>query len=381
MDKGYYVTLTGSKNNAGDFLIKKRAFELINAIRPDRKVIDLNGWEELSADKLDLVNNSKALILTGGPALQYNMWPNVYKLTPDLDDIKVPMCTLGIGWKSGIGDWHATRKYPLSGKTHSLLQKIENSGIKSSVRDYHTLNALNSCGYNNFLMTGCPALYVQDSINKPISKPDTVKNVSFSLGVSFLDSKKLEKQMMDVVLGLKDYFSSANFSVIFHHTLTPEKYPQARFSSRHIAGHSRFLSWLESQHISYSDVSGSAENMIEHYSECDIHIGYRVHAHIFMSSVGKPSLLIAEDGRGIALRDVLGGMVLDAYISKHGSLLSKVLAKLRIKDAYNVSDVIPFEVENLLTYESESEWSRSEIVRSSIDTHFGTMTRFLSRLP
>ena len=43
-----YVILTGSKNNAGDFLIKHRAKQLFAKLRPNREIIDLNAWEPLS---------------------------------------------------------------------------------------------------------------------------------------------------------------------------------------------------------------------------------------------------------------------------------------------------------------------------------------------
>ena len=41
--KDQYVILTGSKNNAGDYLIKYRAKQLFANLRPDRKIIDING--------------------------------------------------------------------------------------------------------------------------------------------------------------------------------------------------------------------------------------------------------------------------------------------------------------------------------------------------
>ncbi|MBE0472302.1 MAG: hypothetical protein IBX55_22680, partial [Methyloprofundus sp.] len=93
----YYVILTGSKNNAGDFLIKHRAKKLFEAIRPDREIIDLNAWEPIDDQKLALINASKALILMGGPALQRNMYPGIYKLPANLDEITVPIATMGIG--------------------------------------------------------------------------------------------------------------------------------------------------------------------------------------------------------------------------------------------------------------------------------------------
>ena len=47
--KDQYVILTGSKNNAGDYLIKYRAKKLFAELRPDRSIIDINGWEQLNS--------------------------------------------------------------------------------------------------------------------------------------------------------------------------------------------------------------------------------------------------------------------------------------------------------------------------------------------
>ena len=99
-----YVLLTGSKNNAGDFLIKDRAKALFALLKPSIKLIDFDAWEILDEKKLEVVNNSKALILLGGPALQKQMYPKIYGLCDNLNDIKVPIITMGIGWYSKQGD-------------------------------------------------------------------------------------------------------------------------------------------------------------------------------------------------------------------------------------------------------------------------------------
>jgi len=93
----YYVLLTGSKNNAGDYLIKSRAKDLLSAWRPDREFVDMNGWEPLSDEALDIVNGSEALVLTGGPAINTKMRPLVYALRDNLDEITVPITTFGVG--------------------------------------------------------------------------------------------------------------------------------------------------------------------------------------------------------------------------------------------------------------------------------------------
>ena len=103
-----YVVLTGSKNNAGDYLIKLRGKKLLEEFRPDREVVDYNAWEKFDQERLDEVNSSKALVLLGGPALQSHMRPIIYPMVDDLNEIKVPIAKIGIGWNSINGTWSDT---------------------------------------------------------------------------------------------------------------------------------------------------------------------------------------------------------------------------------------------------------------------------------
>lgn len=47
----YYVLLTGSKNNAGDYLIEHRALNLLIARRTDFGFVDVSGWEPQSGTR------------------------------------------------------------------------------------------------------------------------------------------------------------------------------------------------------------------------------------------------------------------------------------------------------------------------------------------
>ena len=64
--KDYYVVLTGAKKNIGDFLITQKATELLNIFRPDRELIPYRAWENLDSH-IDILNNSKAILILGGP--------------------------------------------------------------------------------------------------------------------------------------------------------------------------------------------------------------------------------------------------------------------------------------------------------------------------
>lgn len=380
--KNQYVVLTGSKNNAGDFLIKYRAKQLFKELRPDREIIDFNAWEKFDEEKLKTVNESKALILLGGPSLQKFMRPNIYKMTENLDDIKIPIVSMGIGWKSISGNWEDTYEYPLSDESIELLNRINDSGCLSSVRDYHTLNSIRFKGYENFLMTGCPAYYDLDFIGKEYQNP-IIKKIAFSLGVSFIHSPSMENLMKENILECSKKFEDKEFEVVFHHGLDKDKFLSTHgATSTHNKRHNEFAKWLEEQNINYVDISGSAENLMDYYSKVDLHIGYRVHAHIFMNSISKFSILISEDGRAKGAKDAIGGIVLDGFINYKKGFLSKVFNKLlKNYDKFEANKHLTKEIISNIEYEKKIDFIRIKNSRNQIDNNLKVMKQFMRQLP
>ncbi|WMN48318.1 polysaccharide pyruvyl transferase family protein [Vibrio alginolyticus] len=380
--KPYYVILTGSKNNAGDYLIKYRAKQLFSDLRPDRDIIDIDGWKSFDEDTLELVNGAQALILMGGPALQRDMYPKVYPLTDDLSEIKAPIVLMGVGWKSLSGNWEDTQNYELSLQTKTLLTRISSDGMTNSVRDYHTLNVMQRNGVERTLMTGCPATYVKNMFDKSIVNKVKIEKVAFSLGVSFLESPEMERQMKATILRLRDRFPiPSQFEVVFHHSTKTEFLNTHNAKRNHLNGHLEFISWLEDKKIDYVDISGSADNLIEYYSSVDMHVGYRVHAHIFMNSISKPSILISEDGRGKALDKVFGGCNIDGFSRVKSSLYSKIKRKLKLSSGYLVDENIDVEVLNMIEYELNNDMPRLRKTRNVINDNYKVMNDFIVSLP
>jgi len=152
--------------------------------------------------------------------------------------------------------------------------------------------------------------------------------------------------------------------------------------SRNKRRHSEFASWLNDNSVKYIDISGSAENLINYYSEVDLHVGYRVHAHIFMSSIKKMSLLFSEDGRAKGCRSAISGMVVDGYLGYKTNAMSKVLNKLiKTYDRYEANPFSTKEAIEMIDYEVKSKGQRSKLARQSIDQNFLTMKDFLRCLP
>lgn len=381
-----YVVLTGAKNNAGDFLIKYRGIKVLQFLRPDREIIDMDRWYELTDDQLSTINQSKALILLGGPSLQKNMYPIIYPLVKDLNKIKVPIITMGIGWKSVKGNWEDSFNYFLTDSSKELLEKIENSGYFSSVRDYHTQNSLHSNGFSNFLMTGCPAYYSIPHLNNKIENL-SFNSIGFSLGVGFVHSKSMEKQMKELLLSIKSNFPSKTLIVAFHHSLKKDAITKSykKEMKYHLKRHIEFSKWLDNHNIEYKDISGSAENLIDFYNNVDCHIGYRVHAHIYMSSINKFSVLITEDGRGKATEKVIGGNVIDGYSNfkerNEMSILDKIKYVTKIGyDRYDIKENITEKSINILKDQDKALLVVTS-VREKIDENFQNMEKFISQLP
>jgi hypothetical protein len=380
--KDTYVILTGSKNNAGDYFIKYRAKHLFKTIRPDREIIDYDAWKPFTIHQLEEVNKSKALILMGGPALQSRMRPNIYRMVDDLGEIQVPIVAMGIGWKSAEGDWDSTHSYEISDQSQELLRRIESSGYISSVRDYHTLNVLFSKGFKQFMMTGCPALYSLEHVGIPTNYPKKIKNISFSVGARFTHSRAMNESLKTVIEGLVKYFHDKNFRIVFHHSVGTDYHSTEGSNSKFWNAHQRLITWLDKRGISYVDISGSAENLIDHYSKECLHIGYRVHAHIYMNSVSKPSILLNEDGRGKALKDVIGGFSLDSYRVKNNNLLCKILKKMKIfNESYSVNKALSEDLVRHIDYELQYGYPRLALSRHAVDRHFLIMKSFLEQLP
>ena len=372
------VLLTGSKNNAGDFLIKYRAKALFSHFYPELKIVDIDRWNLLTVEELDIINESVGLVLCGGPAMRTNIYPNIYPLTYDLTQIKVPIFTLGVGWKHSRGFWEDTYHYPFTTKSRQLLDRIESNEVSSGVRDPHTLNALQINGYNNYILTGCPALYDLNHIQSSILPNSDIKKLSISTGVSFTHSAKMRSQLYELIDLLDQKMSSTHITVVFHHSFNP-KNPHIN-NNKFIKAHIDLTSWLEKKKIDYTDISGSVDQLIEHYTSTDFHIGYRVHAHIFCQSISKPSILIAEDGRGFGLSRLGIGTVFPGFSNKKFQN-NKIMKRLtKPLDEYKITNQLPDTILHAIQYEIGHGFPALQKSRMTIDVQYEQMKKFFNQI-
>ena len=160
-----YLLLNRAKKNLGDFLILTRAQQLLDKYLKSEYEMK-TGWQPLH--NIANLNDYEGIIIYGGPAIQRDLYPNVYPLLPSLDEIKIPIYAFGVGWSSLPGDEIDKQNYKLTHQTSKLLEKINQNG-PIGCRDLLTVELLQYHGHEAIL-TGCPAWYDLKYIDKKFTK-------------------------------------------------------------------------------------------------------------------------------------------------------------------------------------------------------------------
>jgi polysaccharide pyruvyl transferase WcaK-like protein len=197
------------------------------------------------------------------------------------------------------------------------------------------------------------------------------------------------KQAVTLMRTFKNVFRNAKLFLVFHRGMKSDKY-----TSR---GEARYLQKLkrEAEKMNYQTVNAAYDaSKIEFYRKCDLHVGYRVHGHIYFLSMRKPSFLLQEDGRGLGLSKSLGlpdvparGHKISESIYQLASLptrvsnvLDRVLSNIVIHPSV-LRDAVETLLKNIRR-EHTSGFPRFRNLSKLIDGHYyPIMSEFLKTLP
>lgn len=283
------VTLTGAYKNVGDHLIGDAARTLLKEF-VDEEVINVDRGN-ITEETYDLFNQARAVVLCGGPAYQKNIYPDIYNL--DLNKIKTKIVPLGLGYKDSLN----SSKFSFSKTGKKFVEEVHKRINYSSARDIKTLEALQDNGIQNVAMTGCPAWYDITKMNQNI---ESVKNVN-KLGVSV--PAKFDLSFLKFLRFIKNRFKGSKKILIFHHGVFVGTSVQELKMTIY-----NLMSAVSGLFCGYRIISLKADldKMKTIYNDLDLHIGHRVHAHLFRLSQRKPSILVSEDQRGVSQTMTLG---------------------------------------------------------------------------
>lgn len=289
--------LTGAFKNAGDYLITERVEALLSYRYPDAEISRYARNKNLDLF-LEEINLCDVVVFGGGPGWISDMYPEKFPLVSDLDSIVPPLFVLGMGCKTRD---EKIKEVAFTTRSKELINRFVNDGYSLGCRDELTYQILKKSGIENALMTGCPAWYDLEYIHQNELKTVPIKNKIKRIVISDPGDIYNLEMAANLVSFCKVKYEPDEIVFAFHRGWNQDDYTDAPISDRQIA----LRDWLIVNGIKVVDLSYSADGF-SIYDQCELHIGFRVHAHIYCLSHRIPSFLIEEDGRGFGVNETLG---------------------------------------------------------------------------
>lgn len=279
------LLLHGVKKNAGDYLIRERGLALVRHLLPDQQVVLRDRWRPIPPA---LMERADAVILCGGPGLAPFFYPRVFPLVDPLDGTTTPILPLALGWSGQPAT--SPDDFRFDDPSLGALRHIHSLIGWSSVRDDVSLGILEKAQVGEVRRSGCVAWYHLPSLGQPLRPPARIRRVVFTTPA---DVRGLGRQSMSVLRMLRRRFPYADRYCVFHRGLHA-----GDGTGRKEALRSRAMA-AGAAALGFKVIDAAYDlSSLDFYARADLHVGYRVHAHLCFLSYRRPSLLISEDGRG-----------------------------------------------------------------------------------
>jgi hypothetical protein len=289
------LLISGAYKNAGDYLIAQRGENLLRHLKPGCTV-DRHMANVPFGDRLAEINRYDWIVFAGGPGYQKEYYPKIAPLCPNLDILTPRIMILGMGSALRDPSPNALKRYRF--KNRGLWDRVQRDAGYLGCRDDVTVRLMQRNGYASALMVGCPAWYDLPHVDQ--LQLDDGCGIPFRK-ICISDPGQIcanEAACLGLISLIRSRYPEASVEFLFHRGIDKDAYTSEAVAE---ANH-RVKRELERLHVPYYDISYGHEGFA-HYDDADLHIGFRVHAHIYTLSKRRPSILIEEDGRGTGVNE------------------------------------------------------------------------------
>lgn len=367
--------LSGADKNAGDFLIVHRAKKLIEQEIPDCVLHEFKRNEDLESS-LDEVNSCDVVLFAGGPGYMQDMYPNKMPLVGDLNRIKPPFFAMGMGAYSLSAN---VESYLFTDQSRTLLERFERDGFGLGCRDGLTEDILHQVGVRNTLMTGCPAWYDLDKIEAQVLFRRPVQGNIDHIAISDPARPENIPLACSLVRYVVEELQPRKITFVFHRGWKSDQYSRGYLATCQ----QNLKTWLDRQRIDVCGIEYSNEGFGV-YNDTDMHIGFRVHAHIYNMSQRHPSFLIEEDGRGWGLDETLGldhiGKLASGTFGEKARIMSPYVGAMETLFSKRRSQPVLSKLDSVIHAEFESDFSKMRAAFKKMEESYSVMRNHLRKL-
>lgn len=299
--------------NAGDFLFAEKSYEALRIINTENEIVRGHISENYDSDFL---NSFHTIVAAGGPIYD-NRFLNeeAFPALKQLDKISSEFFILAGGWYGRTDELDLMTKFRFNEATLNCMKKaIKNGRGAFSCRGDISAFVLKQNGFCNNYMVGCSAWYDYEFLNnlKPRYDGNVDRIIISDQGIT-KDSSAWDwkfKSLENTIKVIKKVFPKSEILFSFNGGI------DTRYSGVY---NRKVVGLLESYGINYKDISGSVEGF-KLYDKIDLHVGFRMHSHIYCMSRRIPSILISEDARGAECNISMGLPDIKDYCIKNGDL-------------------------------------------------------------
>lgn len=291
-------------SNGGDFLIYDRMIKVLKASCPEASItLNLDNDAQFEIEKL----NEYDAIITGGGGAQYaEDYVRTSFLYQHIDEITVPIHYMGTGLYGADGEDATLYEYPYSDEIIAYFNKVIERGGQLASRDWIVDTVLRNSGIKGVVMAGCPAWYNLELLEKAEDSAvfeggfagrdmKTIAVSNHGLTKNAQDHDRKLSQIQSLIHFLQERFSGAKVLLTFNDG----------YITKYSKDYNLVLKkWAEEHDITCVDLSSDAEKF-KALDGVDMHVGFRVHTHIYCISCMIPSLLIEEDIRGYGMNETM----------------------------------------------------------------------------
>ena len=342
--------LHGAAVNAGDFLILERTKALLTHYYPDCVINEFFRNSNLE-EYIPSINQNDIVIFAGGPGYYNSLAQVIEPFIVRLSEVKIPIMILGMGWFGSDCNPYSVYNYAFNENMINFLKRVVHDTHILSCRDFLSMNVLRNNGFDNSLMTGCPAWYDLENINNISYQKKPLTNIR-KICISDHAVSGNINSAINLTTFIRKFFNDAEIIYVFH---------------RGVSSNSEFIAHLSSLNIQYTDISNSCVGF-HLYDDCDLHIGFRVHAHIYNLSKRNLSILITEDARGSGVNAALGLPDICACLS---------ILKSDNSSMYIQNDLLIYQVEDYIFNLAANNYSMINGAYSLMNSYFKEMERHI----
>ena len=258
----------------------------------------------LSFDAINSLEASSAVILAGANQLndRYTVWPGLTANRIRGSNLRLVPFGIGIHGEIGFTDGLSNTSKDILGALH---EKIE----FSSWRCPHTVAFLRQQLPElapQFLMTGCPVIY-----DKPLLSDRPFNMATRCIAVTVTERKDFWVRETAVIDFVANHFPRSQRYLVLHQNYSPPgrfEYLQHRWLPESASAQNDYqrLRRYAVRRGFKVICPADADSCMAFYDNVDLHIGSRLHAHLFFLSQAKRSWLVPVDGRAVGMAEFLG---------------------------------------------------------------------------